>query len=159
MPPRPKHAGDLGKSAVGLEPVERLGGKDGVDRAIRERDLLRVPGEHLGLGAERNEQTAHPLVRLDSNHIFELGDEQTRELPGARAQLERSRSRRQCRNSHDLERPSGAAPLVVGVPAAGAARVDVRQRWRIGSERFARSLAEITAHRGDISKRPLHVLA
>jgi hypothetical protein len=61
--------------------MERLGGEDGVDRGIRQRDLLGASGQQAGLGTHRHEQAAHPFVGLDGNDIFESGHEQARELP------------------------------------------------------------------------------
>ncbi len=69
--PRPQYARDLGEGTLAVEPMEGLGGEDRVDRGIRQRDLFGASGKRLGFGAERHEQAAHRLGRLDGNHTAE----------------------------------------------------------------------------------------
>ncbi len=119
--PRRQDAGDLGKRALVVEPVERLGGEDGVHRPILERNVFAAAGERLCSGTGCREQAPHRIGRLDGDHPLEHRDEQTRELAGARAQFEHRRLRRQARDPDDLRRPARTTALVVLRPAVGAA--------------------------------------
>ena len=85
----PEHTPDLAERARAVEPVEGLGAEDGVDRAVRERDLLGAAGKRLRLGDGALEQGPHPGQRLDRDDVREMPDEQPGQLAGARGEVER----------------------------------------------------------------------
>ena len=118
----PQDARDLLEGALVGEPVEGLGGEDGVDRVICERDLLGCTGEGFDLWTERHEQVTHRLGRLHGNHAVEPRDEETCELARARPELEHVRRGGEAGSVHGIGRPTRPAALVVLGPAVKAAR-------------------------------------
>ena len=124
-PRRAQDAANLGECSLVGEPVEGLCSEDGVDRGVRERNLLGGPGERLGAGTARDQQTSHLVVWLDADYAEERGDEQPRELARASAKVEHRRRRRHARDADRFGWVARPATLVGLVPAAGPARVDV----------------------------------
>ena len=62
---RLEHAGDLRDRWPAAEPVERLGDVERLRRSVRERALLRVPGDRLRVRDHTLEHRTHLVERLD----------------------------------------------------------------------------------------------
>jgi hypothetical protein len=73
---------------VTVEPVERVADHGRVDGSIGERDLLRLPVEHLDIRELLSQHAAHRLGRLDRDDRPNERDEQARELTGAGGQVQ-----------------------------------------------------------------------
>ena len=90
---RAQNAVDLGQRAVGIEPVEGLRADDGVDRRVRERDVLGGPLQRLDLRRDPLQVLAHLVERLDRDHCCTARYEVARELPRAGGEIEHSAAR------------------------------------------------------------------
>ena len=75
------------KRRVGVEPVERLGDGDDIDRRVRERDRLCGAVHDLGGGDGRTRLLAHALDGFDGGDGRAELDEAPGELAGARGEV------------------------------------------------------------------------
>ena len=64
----PEHPGDLGVGGLAVEPVVRLGGGDGVEAAVGQRDRLGRAGERLRPRRPLPQLREHLRIGLDRDH-------------------------------------------------------------------------------------------
>ncbi len=86
--PGTKHAGDLGQGVVVIEPMECLRGRHDISGRVGKRHRLGAPGDRLHIGENGLELAPHLVQRLHGRHSVPETDERTRELPGARAEID-----------------------------------------------------------------------
>ena len=102
---RAQDARDLGCGGLGIEPVERLRGDDGVDAGARRAGRPRRPRRAAPRpGPFRASTLAHAGDRLERDHARAAGDELARELARAGAELEQCAPRRGARRTRGSPR-------------------------------------------------------
>ena len=109
------------RGARRVEPVERLGAEDTVDRLVGKRDLLGGARERLRIA----DQGAQRVVGLHSDDTPEVPDEEARQFPGAGREVEHLRVRRKLRDLGDATGPARPPALVVLGRRAEAPRTRV----------------------------------